>query len=95
MSFSLTAVGTLDDVRQQLAVVDLKHGGDVAEATRALVAEKVLAGVGPEVHAGYEKRFVVKASGHADAYATSLNLTVETVIVAVGNQDDGEVSEAD
>lgn len=84
MSFSFTGVGTLDDVRAQLAAVDLKHGGDVAEGVRTLVTEKVLAGVGSDAHDGYEKRFVVRASGHTDAYATSLNLTVETVLVKVG-----------
>ena len=84
MSFSLTAVGTLDDVRQQLTTVDLKHGGDLAEAARTLVTEAV-ADVEPNAHSGHEKRFVVEASGHKDANATSLTVSVRTVWVPVAD----------
>lgn len=83
MSFSLTAVGTLDEVRQQLAAVDLTHGGDVAEAVRDLVADKALAGVEANGFPGQEKRFVVEASGHNDVNASSLTLSVRTVWVRV------------
>lgn len=82
MSFSFTAVGTVDDVRQQLATVDLKHGGDLAEAARTLVTEAV-AGVDGGVYPGQEKRFVVEASGHKDANASSLTISVRTVFVWV------------
>lgn len=85
MSFSFTAVGTLDDVRQQLGAVDLKHGGDLAEAARTLVTEAV-ADVDPATtHAGHEKRFVVEASGHKDANATSLTVSVRTFWVPVAD----------
>lgn len=83
MSFLLSAVGTLDDVRQQLAAADLKHGGDLAEAARTLVTEAV-ADVDPKpTYPGQEKRFVVEASGHKDANATSLNVSVRTFWVPV------------
>lgn len=82
MSFSLTAVGTLDDVRQQLADADIVHGGDLAEAARTLATE-ALAGVEPTAFPGQEKRFVVEASGHKDANATSLTASVRTVWVRV------------
>lgn len=82
MSFSLTAVGTLDDVRQQLADADIAHGGDLAEAARTLLAEAV-SGVEANAYPGQEKRFVVEASGHKDANATSLTAAVRTVWVRV------------
>jgi len=88
MSFSFTSVGTLDDVRQQLAAVDLKHGGDFAEAARTLATEAVADVDTKTTAAGHEKRFVVEASGHKDANTTSLNLSVRTFWVPVADGAD-------
>lgn len=79
MSFSFSAVGTLDDVRKQLAAADLTHGGEAAEAARNLISDKVLALVEPTPpHPSQEKRFVVDASGHIDGNAASLTVSVRT-----------------
>lgn len=83
MSFSLSAVGTLDDIRQQLTAADLKHGGDLAEAARTLVTEAVADVDTTTTYPGSEKRFVVEASGHKDANTTSLTVSVRTFWVPV------------
>lgn len=93
MSFSFASVGTLDDVRTQLAAVDLKHGGDFAEAARTLATEAVTDVDSSTTHAGHEKRFLVEASGHKDANATSLSLSVRTFWVPVS--DGAAASETD
>lgn len=82
MSFSFTAAGTIDDVRKQVAAVDLKHGGDLAEAARTLITEAV-AGVEPSDYPGQEKRFIVEANGHKDANASNLTVSVRTLFVWV------------
>jgi hypothetical protein len=92
MSFNFAAVGKRDDVRSQLAHLDLTYGGELGEATRQFAIDAVSA---THVESpDYDRYFVVKASGHADAMGLALSLTIETIhALKAVDQSDSAVGE--
>jgi hypothetical protein len=82
MTFSIQAAGTADEVRKQLAAIDLTYGGDLGVAVKSFLANEALAGVSESELPDHPRpMFVVDANGHSDAHNLSLNITVRPIWV--------------
>jgi hypothetical protein len=82
VTFSLSAVGTADQVRKQLDAADLTHSGDLGLTVRSFLAEEVLGSIsGHSSHPSHVLNFVVEASGHGDQSSLNLNITVRPMWV--------------
>lgn len=77
MSFSFSACGKRDVAIGQLRAATFLDEPGLGHTAREL-AIAALQGVSGEDH-GYDRNFVVRGSGHADAMWLTLSLSIETV----------------
>jgi hypothetical protein len=81
MTFSIQAVGTADEVRKQLAAIDMTHSGDLGQTVRSFLAHEVLEGVSGSEMPDHKAMFIIEANGHGDAHNVSLNISVRPIWV--------------
>lgn len=93
MSFSFNAVGTADEVVDQLGLVgDGTHGtGDLGPELAQLLAKHLAADVPMRPHGDHEHRYVVEAAGHSGGSSpTSLTVTLKPHYVRMPAPQPGE-----
>jgi hypothetical protein len=79
MTFSIHAVGTVDEVRKQLAAVEMTS--DLGVAVKSFLAHEALEGVSGSEMPDHKAMFIVEASGHSDKHNLNLSITVRPIWV--------------
>jgi len=89
VTFSLQAVGSVHEIRDQLNAADMTHSGKLGATVRSFLVDEVLADVsGENLHPTHEAKFIVEANGHGDAKSVSLSIAVRPMWVPAPKADE-------